>query len=91
VHRASPPPTCEPGRRNASRRLPGFLPDRVGLGGPGRYRQVQRSDRNPCGTRGNGTSGHREEPSSSAHNPKVAGSNPAPATIDTEISGEAGP
>jgi len=75
----------------ASRRLPDRLPDPVEVGGTGRYRTGQRPARIPCGTRRNGTRRHGPGRGTSTHNPKVAGSNPAPATIDTEISGEAGP
>ncbi len=75
----------------ASERLPDRLPDPVEAGGTGRDETAPPEAENPATPRGNGTRRHRPARGSSTHNPKVAGSNPAPATIDTEISGEAGP
>ena len=71
----------------ASRRLPDLLPDLLKLAGTCRDEQARPNGENPAMTRGAVLGGTGWDDGRRTHNPKVAGSNPAPATIENPCNG----
>ncbi len=72
---------------SASRVVPPLVPFMLGVGGTARESTSRTSRESPCHPYCAGVTGTRRHVTWSAHNPKVAGSNPAPAT--NEIAGKA--